>query len=114
MATYRPLTLGADPRVLSLPRWLMYDDAIGRLVRALRKAPGATLWQDGRTVLLILPETAMAADGVRAAFYALLDEMTVWRLSTADGTRMAFDGCAPDKSAQGARYRAGVRIGSAA
>jgi hypothetical protein len=88
MATYRPLALGLQPRVLTFAHWLLRDPSVARAARSLRRAPGSMFWHDGQTAILIVPECVLRLPEVEAAFYALLDELTVWRLATHDGARI--------------------------
>lgn len=110
MTTDPPVSLCPDPRVLTFPGWLMHDLSVARPVRALRRAPGATLWHDARTAVLILPEACLDAADARVPFYALLDELTVWRLSTADGARGDRKGCCRGDAVTEARLALGVRV----
>lgn len=110
MATYRPLRLGIEPRVVTFARWLLRDRAVARSVTVLRSAPGATLWMDGHTAVLILPDAALGIEAIRGAFYALIDEITVYRLSTHDDTRSSGRHAGLSDQVLRDRIAAGVRV----
>lgn len=90
MAAYRRLCVGDRPVVVSFPEWLLHDDRVALVYRRLcRESGGRCLsYTDGSQVVLIVPTNALDDDEALCwALHKLQDEITVWRLATADAVR---------------------------
>lgn len=94
MATFRPLVMGGRPTVVEMPRWLYSDHVVGGASDRLQRAAGPEMLvvSDRSRLVGVLHAGAFADPGTEAAHAALVDELTVWRLSTDDGARSARTG----------------------